>query len=149
MHVEVVLAALVLVVAMLVAVDYFRRNGDGPHEPGEGSAYDARREIFFPASRAGSAPSVSAFEPAGASQAGASQAGASQAGASQAGATQAGVSQPAGGSPHDDTGTAVPGDRDGEPGARPNWLVRTRLYLLVVVSAAAAVLATGAIIRAA
>ena len=135
MHVEVVLAALVLVVAMLVAVDYFRRNGDGPHESAEGSAYDARREIFFPASRAGSAPSVSAFEPAGAAQA--------------AGAGQAGAGQAAGGCPHDDTGTAVPGDRDGEPGARPNWLVRTRLYLLAIVSAAAAVLATGAIIRAA
>ena len=46
-------------------------------------------------------------------------------------------------------GRRCPGDRDGEPGARPNWLVRTRLYLLAVVSAAAAVLATGAIIRAA
>src|ERR1700753_3744500 len=112
MHVEVVLAALVLMVAMLVAVNYFRRNGDDPHEPAEGSAYDARREIFFPASRAGSAPSVSAFAPAGASQA---------AGAGQAGAGQAGAIQAAGGCPHDDTGTAVPGDRDGEPGARPNW----------------------------
>jgi signal transduction histidine kinase len=89
MHVEFVLAALVLVVAVLVTADFFRRTGDGPHEHAAGPVHDARREIF-PASRAGSAP-----------------------------------------------------------GVRPNWLVRTRLYLLAVVSAAAAVLATGAIIRAA
>ena len=128
MHVEVVLAALVLVVAVLVAVDFFRRVGDGPHEHAEGPAYDAGRETA-PASRAGSAPSVFAFEPAGASQ-------------------RAGAGQPPGGRPHQGTGTAVPGHRDGEPGTRPNWLVRTRLCLLAVVSAAAAVLATGAVIRA-
>jgi len=93
MHGEVVLAALVLVVAVLVAADFFRRGNDGPHEPAEGQAHDAGREIF-PTSREGSAPSVS-------------------------------------------------------PLARPNWLVGTRLCLLAAVSAAAAALATGGIIRAA
>ena len=93
MHVEVVLAALVLVVAVLVAADFFRRTNDGPREYAEGQAHDAGREAF-PASRAGSASSVSSF-------------------------------------------------------ARPNWLVRTRLCLLAVVSAAAAALAAGGGIRAA
>jgi len=92
MHVEVVLAALVLVVAVLVAADFFRGANDGPHEFAEGQAHDAGGEIF-PASPAGSASSVSSF-------------------------------------------------------ARPNWLVRTRLFLLATVSAAAAALATGGVIRA-
>jgi len=89
MHNEVVLAALVLVVAVLVAADFFRRADDGPHEYAEGHAHDAGRETF-PASRAGSTSS-----------------------------------------------------------ARPNWLVRTRLCLLVAVSAAAAALAAVGVIRAA
>jgi signal transduction histidine kinase len=93
MHVEVVLAALVLVVAVLVAADFFRRTNDGPPEYAEGQAHDAGRETS-PGPRAGSALSVSSL-------------------------------------------------------ARPNWLVRTRLCLLAVVSAAAAVLATGGFIRAA
>jgi signal transduction histidine kinase len=93
MHVEVVLAALVLVVAVLVAADFFRRTSDGPHEYVEGQAHEAGRETF-PVSRAGSTSSVSSF-------------------------------------------------------VRPNWLVRTRLGLLAVVSAAAAALATGGIIHAA
>ena len=93
MHVEVVLAALVLVVAVLVAADFFRRTSDGPYEYVEGQAHEAGRETF-PVSRAGSASSVSSF-------------------------------------------------------VRPNWLVRTRLGLLAVVSAAAAALATGGVIHAA
>ncbi len=123
MHVEVVLAALVLVVTVLVAADFFRRTSDGPHEYAEGPARDAGREIF-PASRAPSASSVSSFEPAGAARA-------------------------TDGRPRQDTGTAVPGHQDGEHGARPDWLVRTRLCLLAVVSAAAAALATGGVVRAA
>ena len=58
MHGEVVLAALVLVVAILVAADFFRRANDGPHEHAEGQAHDAGREIVT-ASREGSTPSVS------------------------------------------------------------------------------------------
>ena len=82
-----------LVVAVLVAADFFRRTSEGPHEYAEGQARDTGRETF-PVSRAGSASSVSSF-------------------------------------------------------ARPNWLVRTRLCLLAVVSAAAAALATGGVIHAA
>ena len=58
MHVEIVLAALVMVVAVLVAADFFRRTSDAPHEyPAgneQGSSLDAVRETY-PASRAGSA----------------------------------------------------------------------------------------------
>jgi signal transduction histidine kinase len=92
MHGEIVLAALVLVVAVLVAADFFRRTDDGPHEYAEGQAHDAGPEIVL-GPRAGSVPSVSSLP-------------------------------------------------------RPNWLVRTRLGLLAVVSAAAAALATGGVIRA-
>jgi signal transduction histidine kinase len=58
MHSEVVLAALVLVVAALVAADFFRRADDGPHESAQGHAHDAGREVFV-ASRAGSAAASS------------------------------------------------------------------------------------------
>ena len=108
MHGEVVLAALVLVIAVLVAADFFRRAGDIPHGYPEGPAQDAGRDAF-PASRPGSASSVSPLEPAGA-----------------------------------DPGGAGPAAGDRRP-----WLVRTRLCLLAVVSAAAAALATGGVIRAA
>ena len=93
MHGEVVLAALVLVVAVLVAADFLRRTDDGPREYPESQAHDAVPEIV-PGPRAGSVPSVS-------------------------------------------------------PLARPNWLVRTRLCLLAVISATAAALAAGGVIRAA
>jgi len=116
MHAEIVLAALVLVVAVLVAADFFRRTSDGPHEYQEGPARDAGREIF-PVPRAGSA---TPYEPA---------------------------APAADGWPHADTGRATP--RPDAPGARHNWLVRTRLCLLAVASAAAATLATAGVIRAA
>src|SRR2546430_14868714 len=70
MHVEIVLAALVLVVAILVAADFFRRTSDAPHEyPAgneQGPAHDAGHETY-PASRAGSAvphSSLPPYEPA-------------------------------------------------------------------------------------
>ena len=47
MHGEIVLAALVLVVAILVAADFFRRTSDAPHEHPAGNepgpAHDAGR----------------------------------------------------------------------------------------------------------
>ena len=84
MHVEIVLAALVMVVAVLVAADFFRRTSGTPreypagNEPGneQGPALDAGREAY-PASRAGSAAfqaSSPPYEPAAAaSPAGARQ----------------------------------------------------------------------------
>ena len=63
MHGEIVLAALVLVVAILVAADFFRRTSDASHEhpagtePGNerGPAHDAGRETYparhWPAAR--------------------------------------------------------------------------------------------------
>src|SRR6185312_14650725 len=152
MHVEIVLAALVTVVAVLVAADFFRRTSDAPHEYPAGNdpgpALDAGREAY-PASRADSAalhssspPYVPAAEapPAGARKNGARQDGARQDGARQNGAGQDGARQASG------AGTPAPSPDPGGP--RTNWLVRTRLCLLAVVSAAAAALATASFIRA-
>ena len=120
MHGEIVLAALVMVVAVLVAADFFRRTSDAPHEYPAGNepgpALDAGRETY-PASRAGSASFHSSslpYEPAAA--------------------------------PPPAAGTPGPSPDPGGP--RTNWLVRTRLCLLAVVSAAAAALATASFIRA-
>src|SRR6266568_2297413 len=132
MHGEIVLAALVLVVAVLVAADFFRRTSDAPHEyPAgneQGPAHDVGRETY-PASRAGSAPplsSLSLYEPAVA---------APPDGASPDGARQ-------------DRGAGTSASSADPGGPRTNWLVRTRLCLLAVVSAAAAALATASFIRA-
>src|SRR6185437_29723 len=140
MHVEIVLAALVMVVAVLVAADFFRRTSAAPHEYPAGNepgpALDAGREAY-PASRAGSAALHSSsppYEPAAeAPPASARQDGARQDGARQDGARQA-------------SGAGTPSPDPGRP--RTNWLVRTRLCLLAVVSAAAAALATASFIRA-
>src|SRR5690242_20202577 len=137
MHVEIVLAALVTVVAVLVAADFFRRTSDAPHEYPAGNdpgpALDAGREAY-PASRAGSAALHSSsppYEPA---------AEAPPAGARRDGPRQDGARQASG------AGTPAPSPDPGGP--RTNWLVRTRLCLLAVVSAAAAGLATASFIRA-
>ena len=142
MHGEIVLAALVMVVAVLVAADFFRRTSDAPHEYPAGNepgpALDAGRETY-PASRAGSAAFHSSsppYEPAAAPP----PAGARQDGARQDGARQDGARQASG------AGTPAPSPDPGGP--RTNWLVRTRLCLLAVVSAAAAALATASFIRA-
>src|SRR5215813_11654043 len=147
MHVEIVLAALVLVAAVLVAADFFRRTSDAPHEyqagNEQGPDHDAGTETY-PASRAGSAAlhsSSPSYEPAAAAPpAVARQDGARQDGARQDGARQDGARQTSG------AGTSAPSPDPGGP--RTNWLVRTRLCLLAVVSAAAAALATASFIRA-
>src|SRR5919204_2725560 len=141
MHVEFILAAMVLVVAMLVAADFFRRTSDSPQEyapqeSAERPAHDAGRETST-APRAGSAPSLSAFEPARAAQA----ARASRPG--QAG--QAADGRPYQDTVYRDTGAA---SRAAPRGAGKNWLVRARLSLLVLVSAAAAALATAGVLHA-
>jgi len=118
MHVEIVLAALVMVVAVLVAADFFRRTSDAPHE------YPAGNEP---------GPALDA-PPVGARQDGARQDGARQDGARQA----SGAGTP--------TPTPAPSPDPG--GSRTNWLVRTRLCLLAGVSAAAAALTTASFIRA-
>jgi signal transduction histidine kinase len=46
MHVEILVAALVLVVAVLVIADFFRRTGDSPQEHTERPAPDAGRQIL-------------------------------------------------------------------------------------------------------
>src|SRR5437868_9011083 len=117
MHVEIVLAALVMVVAVLVAADFFRRTSGTPHEyPAgneQGPALDAGREAY-PAARAGSValhssspPSepAAAAPPAGARQDGVRQDGARQDGARQDGARRHGARQVSGtGTPSPDPG---------------------------------------------
>src|SRR6059058_3588558 len=136
MHVEIVLAALVLVVAILVAADFFRRTSDASHEypagnePGneQGPAHDAGHETY-PASRAGSAVPRSSpppYEPAV--------------------AAAPAAARPDAARPDRDAGT--PAASVDLAGPRTNWLVRTRLCLLEVVCAAAAALATASFIRA-
>src|SRR6266487_3915887 len=127
MHVEIVLAALVMVVAVLVAADFFRRTSDASHEARagneQGPALDAGTETY-PASRAGSASLHSSslpYEPTAAPPR-------------------------AAGTPPRAAGTSAPSPGPGGP--RTNWLVRTRLCLLAVVCAAAAALATASFIRA-
>ena len=134
MHGEIVLAALVLVVAILVAADFFRRTSDAPHEhpagnePGneQGLAHDAGRETY-PARRAGSAASLLPHEAAVAAR---------PSGTRPDGARQ-------------DRGAGTLASAADPGGPRAHWLVRTRLGLLAVVSAAAAALATAGFIRAA
>src|SRR6478735_11398210 len=116
MHVEIVLAALVMVVAVLVAADFFRRTSAAPHEYPAGNepspALDAGREAY-PASRVGSSALHSSsppYEPA----AEAPPAGARQDGARQDGAGQDGARQASG------AGTPAPSPNPGGP--RTNWL---------------------------
>jgi signal transduction histidine kinase len=119
MHVEFILVILVLVVAILVAADFFRRTSDGSQEHTESPAPDAGRESSS-APRAGSAPSLSPFEPGRAAL-------------------------PAEGRPYLDTAEAP---RAAPRGDGRNWLVRARLSLLGLVSAAAAALATASVLHA-
>ena len=143
MHVEIVLAAVVLLVAVLVAADFFRRTSDSPHEYPEDPGHDAGRETN-PASRAGSASTLSSlsslasYEPAVASPAASGRK--DPAASGRKGAAASGRKDPDAGTP------SPPAD---PAGPRPNWLVRTRLCLLAVVCAAAAALATAGVIRAA
>jgi signal transduction histidine kinase len=118
MHVEFILAILVLVVAILVAADFFRRTSDGPQEHTESPAPDAGRESS-PAPRAGSAPSLPPFEPGRAAL-------------------------PVEGRPYQDTAASQAAPR----GDGRNWLVRARLSLLALTSAAAAALATASVLHA-
>ena len=144
MHGEIVLAALVLVVAILVAADFFRRTSDASHEhpagnePGNerGPAHDPGRETY-PARRAGSAASLLPHEAAVA---------APSAGTRPDGARPAGIRPD---SARQDRGAGTLASAADPGGPQVNWLVRTRLGLLAAVSAAAAALATAGFIRAA
>src|SRR6185437_9501055 len=154
MHGEIVLAALVLVVAILVAADFFRRTSDTPHEyPAgneprneQGPAPDAGRETY-PARRVGTAASLLPHEaavaapPAGTRPDDARQTSARPDGARRDNARQTSARQDR------DAGTAAAASA-GPGGPQANWLVRTRLALLAVVSAVAAALATAGFIRA-
>jgi signal transduction histidine kinase len=141
MHVEFILAAIVLVVAILVGADYFRRTGDNPQEyapqeyPGN-PAHDAGQETAT-APRAGSVPCPSAFE---AARAGPGADSRPHQEARYQGPRYQGTQYQ--GTLYQSTGAAAP------RGAGKTWLVRARLSLLALVPAAAAALATVSILHA-
>jgi hypothetical protein len=128
MHGEIVLAALVLVVAILVAADFFRRTSDASHEhpagtePGNerGPAHDTGRETY----PAGIRPDRTRQD-----------------------RTHQDSVRPD--SARQDRGAVTLASAADPGGPQVNWLVRTRLGLLAAVSAAAAALATAGFIRAA
>jgi signal transduction histidine kinase len=134
MPVEFFLAVVVLAVVILVAADFFRTSSDSPHEHAGESALDAERETF-PEPRA----LATAFLPPPGRAGGAGH-------AYDAGppGQPTRMGPPAG--QHLEGGPVTP--QRGSHGAK-NWLVRTRLSLLAMVSAIAAVLVTVGIIRAA
>jgi signal transduction histidine kinase len=132
MHAEIFLAIMVLVVALLVAADFFRRASEGPHEHAERPAYDAGRAAFTPPGAPGTsrpAAAVTAFQPVGAGRAAAAR-------------TSPGTSPSR---PGPGTGGAVP--VQGADGVKGRWLVRTRLSLVAAASALAAAAATASFIR--
>jgi signal transduction histidine kinase len=161
MHVEFILAAIVLVVAILVGADYFRRTGDNPQEyapqeyapqeyPGS-PAHDTGRETAT-APRAGSAPSPSAFE---AARAGPGADGRPHREARYHGPRYEGPQyegpryQGTLGQSTLDQSTLDQSTRAAAPrGAGKTWLVRARLSLLALVPAAAAALVTVSILHA-
>jgi signal transduction histidine kinase len=146
MPMEIFLAALVLAVVILVAADFFRTASDSPHELAGESAHDAGHETF------GEPHAVAtAFLPPPGRAGGSGSAGSAGGPGRAFDAGLAGppkrISSPVGARQHLGTGPAVPGR--GSHGARKSWLVRTRLSLLAIVPAVAAVLVTVGVIRAA
>src|ERR1700737_3462998 len=137
MPVELILAALVLAVVILVAADFFRTTEDSPHEHAGASAPHAGRGPP-PAPRAVATP----FLPPPGRAGGAGHA----FDAGRPGPPRR-TSSPADGRQHPDAGTAIP--RSASHASQKNWLVRTRLSLLAVVSALAAALVTVGATRAA
>src|SRR5580693_5753796 len=143
MPVEILLAALVLAVVILVGADFFRTASDGPHEHAGDPAFDAGRETF-----AEPGAVATAFLPPPGRAGGVGQVGrAGQAFDAGPPRPPRRIGSPAGGRLHLDTEPAAP--RRGSHGAAKSWLVRTRLSLLAVVSGVAAVFGTIGVIRAA
>ncbi len=144
MPAEFFLAVVVLAVVILVAADFFRTSSDSPHEHAGEPALDAGRETF-PEPRAVDTASLpkpravtAAFLPPSGGAGHAFDAGL------LGQATR--IGSPAGGQ-YLEGGAAT--SRRGSHGAQKSWLVRTRLSLLAMVPAIAAVLVTVGVIRAA
>ena len=171
MRAEIFVAVLVLVVAALVAADFFRRTDesvpDGPHDHVDRLAHDAGREMLL-APRPGAA--ALSFEPTGTGLAAPGSLPALVRPPDRTVPSADSLRHPDTGRPdtgrpdtrrpdtgHSDTGRPDTGrpdagqamPRQGSHGARKTWLVRARLSLLAMVSAAAAALATAGVIRAA
>ena len=138
MPVEIFLAALVLAVVIMVGADFFRTASDSPHEhPGE-PVLDAGA---FAEPRAVATAFVSSPGRA------ARDRGAGHAFDAGLPGPSGRISPPAGGHQHPDSGTGTP--RRGSHGTRTSWLVRTRLSLLAMLPAIAAVFVTVGVIHAA
>ncbi len=144
MPAEFFLAVVVLAVVILVAADFFRTSSDSPHEHAGEPVLDAGRETF-PEPRAVDTASLpkpravtAAFLPPSGGAGHAFDAGL------LGQATR--IGSPAGGQ-YLEGGAAT--SRRGSHGAQKSWLVRTRLSLLAMVPAIAAVLVTVGVIRAA
>ena len=144
MPAEFFLAVVVLAVVILVAADFFRTSSDSPHEHAGEPALDAERETvpepravdtaFLPKPRTVAAAFL---PPAG---------GAGHAFDAGLPGQSTRIGSPAGGQ-YLEGGPAT--SRRGSHGAQKSWLVRTRLSLLAMVPAIAAVLVTVGVIRAA
>jgi len=153
MHVEILLAVLVLAVAFLVAVDLLRRSSDSPHEHAERLLHDVEREpVSVPRAAALFPEPVRVGQPVRAGPA-------FDAGPPGPQGPQGPLDParppgplapddpPAGARPHPDPGVAAP--RPDSLGARKSLRVGTRLALLAIVAAATAVLVTAGVVRAA
>ena len=129
MPVEIFLAVLVLAVVILIGADFFRTASDSPHELVGDLSYDAGQATFGEP-RAVGTPILPLPARAGG-----------------VGHQPPGGRPPSAGHHHSDGEMMTPGH--GAQGVHPGWLVRTRLSLLAMVPAIAAVLVTVGAIRAA
>jgi signal transduction histidine kinase len=134
MLVEILFLVLVLLVALLIAVDVTKTSTESAHVQAERRPYETEREIIGAPRDAGAR--VLPREPAG---------NGITAPAHDSGPQRFdGISPSAGG--HRRTGTWS-AQHKGQRGALKNWPVRSRLFLLVTISAVAAIVVTLSVVR--
>lgn len=135
MLVEILFLALVLLVAVLIAVDMSKTPSESAHVQAESWPHETEREIIGAPRDAGAR--VLPREPAGTGI---------TAPAHDAGRRRFdGISPSAGG--HRRTGTSSAAQHNGLRGVLKNWPVRSRLFLLVIISAVAATVVTLSVVR--
>jgi signal transduction histidine kinase len=135
MLVEILFLALVVLVAVLIAVDVSKTPSESAHVQAERWPHETEREITGAPRDAGAG--VLPREPAGTGI---------TAPAHDAGRRRSdGISSSAGG--HRRTGTWSAAQHNGPRGVLKNWPVRSRLFLLVIISAVAATVVTLSVVR--
>ena len=135
MLVEILFLALVVLVAVLIAVDVSKTPSESAHVQAERWPHETEREITGAPRDAGAR--VLPREPAGTGI---------TAPAPDAGRRRSdGISPSAGG--HRRTGTWSAAQHNGLRGVLKNWPVRSRLFLLVIISAVAATVVTLSVVR--